>query len=239
MEKLYTVKEIADLLSVSKPTIQRYINTAAIEPDKEENQCRYYNFDKAVKIIKAVNAEFDISRIAADHEALQNDAPQAATPPQNAQNAATEPQNDAPQTATAPQNDAPQTATAPQNDAPQAATPPQNAEIDILKSVIATIQEQLVIKDKQIANMDRQIAAYEDQITDYSKRLKEALELTKGQQYIAAADKTAQIMDKESAGKENIVATNRTDHEIDQPEQPKQEVLQKKKKNFFARLLDL
>ena len=87
--------------------------------------------------------------------------------------------------------------------------------------------------------MDRQIAAYEDQITDYSKRLKEALELTKGQQYIAAADKTAQIMDKESAGKENIVATNRTDHEIDQPEQPKQEVLQKKKKNFFARLLDL
>lgn len=217
MEKLYTVKEIADLLSVSKPTIQRYINTAAIEPDKEENQCRYYNFDKAVKIIKAVNAEFDISRIAADHEAPQNDAPQTATPPQNA----------------------PQTATAPQNDAPQAATPPQNAEIDILKSVIATIQEQLVIKDKQIANMDRQIAAYEDQITDYSKRLKEALELTKGQQYIAAADKTAQIMDKESAGKENIVATNRTDHEIDQPEQPKQEVLQKKKKNFFARLLDL
>ena len=217
MEKLYTVKEIADLLSVSKPTIQRYINTAAIEPDKEENQCRYYNFDKAVKIIKAVNAEFDISRIAADHEAPQNDAPQTATPPQNAQNAATEPQNDAPQTA----------------------TPPQNAEIDILKSVIATIQEQLVIKDKQIANMDRQIAAYEEQITDYSKRLKEALELTKGQQYIAAADKTAQIMDKESAGKENIVATNRTDHEIDQPEQPKQEVLQKKKKNFFARLLDL
>ena len=217
MEKLYTVKEIADLLSVSKPTIQRYINTAAIEPDKEENQCRYYNFDKAVKIIKAVNAEFDISRIAADHEAPQNDAPQTATPPQNA----------------------PQTATEPQNDAPQTATPPQNAEIEILKSVIATIQEQLVIKDKQIANMDRQIAAYEDQITDYSKRLKEALELTKGQQYIAAADKTAQIMDKESAGKENIVATNRTDHEIDQPEQPKQEVLQKKKKNFFARLLDL
>ena len=228
MEKLYTVKEIADLLSVSKPTIQRYINTAAIEPDKEENQCRYYNFDKAVKIIKAVNAEFDISRIAADHEAPQNDAPQTATPPQN----------DAPQAATPPQN-AQNAATEPQNDAPQTATPPQNAEIDILKSVIATIQEQLVIKDKQIANMDRQIAAYEDQITDYSKRLKEALELTKGQQYIAAADKTAQIMDKESAGKENIVATNRTDHEIDQPEQPKQEVLQKKKKNFFARLLDL
>ena len=217
MEKLYTVKEIAELLNVSKPTIQRYINTAAIEPDKEENQCRYYSYDKAVEIIKAVNAEFDISRIAADHEAPQNDAPQTATPPQNAQNTATEPQNDAPQTA----------------------TPPQNAEIEILKSVIATIQEQLVIKDKQIANMDRQIAAYEDQITNYSKRLKEALDLTKGQQYIAAADKTAQIMDKESAGKENIVATNRTDHEIDQPEQPKQEVLQKKKKNFFARLLDL
>ena len=211
MEKLYTVKEIADLLSVSKPTIQRYINTAAIEPDKEENQCRYYNFDKAVKIIKAVNAEFDISRIAADHEAPQNDAPQTATPPQNAQNAATEPQNDAPQTA----------------------TPPQNAEIEILKSVIATIQEQLVIKDKQIANMDRQIAAYEDQITDYSKRLKEALELTKGQQYIAAADKTAQIMDKESAGKENI-NTAAADETITAAADQKE--VQTEKKSFWKRL---
>ena len=211
MEKLYTVKEIADLLSVSKPTIQRYINTAAIEPDKEENQCRYYNFDKAVKIIKAVNAEFDISRIAADHEAPQNEAPQTATPPQNA----------------------PQAATAPQNDAPQTATPPQNAEIEILKSVIATIQEQLVIKDKQIANMDRQIAAYEDQITDYSKRLKEALELTKGQQYIAAADKTAQIMDKESAGKENInaAATDETITAAADLEEVKTE-----KKSFWKRL---
>ena len=211
MEKLYTVKEIADLLSVSKPTIQRYINTAAIEPDKEENQCRYYNFDKAVKIIKAVNAEFDISRIAADHEAPQNDAPQTATPPQNA----------------------PQTATEPQNDAPQTATPPQNAEIEILKSVIATIQEQLVIKDKQIANMDRQIAAYEDQITDYSKRLKEALELTKGQQYIAAADKTAQIMDKESAGKENI-NTAAADETITAAADQKE--VQTEKKSFWKRL---
>ena len=200
MEKLYTVKEIADLLSVSKPTIQRYINTAAIEPDKEENQCRYYNFDKAVKIIKAVNAEFDISRIAADHEAPQNDAPQTATPPQNA---------------------------------PQTATPPQNAEIEILKSVIATIQEQLVIKDKQIANMDRQIAAYEDQITDYSKRLKEALELTKGQQYIAAADKTAQIMDKESAGKENI-NTAAADETITAAADQKE--VQTEKKSFWKRL---
>ena len=191
MEKLYTVKEIADLLSVSKPTIQRYINTAAIEPDKEENQCRYYNFDKAVKIIKAVNAEFDISRIAADHEA-------------------------------------------PQNDAPQTATPPQNAEIEILKSVIATIQEQLVIKDKQIANMDRQIAAYEDQITDYSKRLKVALELTKGQQYIAAADKTAQIMDKESAGKENI--NTAADNETITAAADQKEV-QTEKKSFWKRIL--
>ena len=221
MGKLYTVKEIADLLNVSKPTIQRYINTAAIEPDKEENQCRYYNFDKTVKIIKAVNAEFDISRIAADHEAPPNDAPQTATPPQNA-----------PQTATPPQN-APQAATEPPNDAPQTATPPQNAEIEILKSVIATIQEQLVIKDKQIANMDRQIAAYEDQITDYSKRLKEALELTKGQQYIAAADKTAQIMDKENTGKENINAAA-ADEIITAAADLEEK--QKEKKSFWKRI---
>ena len=211
MEKLYTVKGIAELLNVSKPTIQRYINTAAIEPDKEENQCRYYSYDKAVEIIKAVNAEFDISKIAADHTEPPNDATQTAKPPQNAQNAATEPPNDATQTA----------------------KPPQNAEIEILKSVIATIQEQLVIKDKQIANMDRQIAAYEDQIMDYSKRLKEALELTKGQQYIAAADKTVQIMDKESAGKENI-NTAAVDETITPAADQKE--TQTEKKSFWKRL---
>jgi hypothetical protein len=34
-----------------------------------------------------------------------------------------------------------------------------------------------------------------EQIKDYSDRLKEAMELTKGQQYIAAADKTAGLLE--------------------------------------------
>ena len=38
MDKLYTVKEIADLLQVSKPTVQRAINAAGIEADKEDNR---------------------------------------------------------------------------------------------------------------------------------------------------------------------------------------------------------
>ena len=36
MDKLYTVKEIAELLDVSKPTVQIAINAAAIEADKED-----------------------------------------------------------------------------------------------------------------------------------------------------------------------------------------------------------
>ena len=59
--------------------------------------------------------------------------------------------------------------------------------------MFAALQEQLAIKDKQIAAYEAQIAAKDKQIEDYSQRLKEAMQLTHGQQLITAADKVERI----------------------------------------------
>ena len=44
--KFYTVKEIADILGVSKTTVQKAIKAAAIEFDKVEKNRQYYSFEK-------------------------------------------------------------------------------------------------------------------------------------------------------------------------------------------------
>ena len=46
----FTVKDLAELLGVSKPTIQRAINAAAIEADREDGQTRYYRHASAAAI---------------------------------------------------------------------------------------------------------------------------------------------------------------------------------------------
>ena len=72
----FTVKDLAELLGVSKPTIQRAINAAAIEADREEKQTRYYSFDAAAAISAKVRPDLDFS-------ACVGDATQTETPPQN------------------------------------------------------------------------------------------------------------------------------------------------------------
>ena len=65
MDKLYTVKEIADLLQVSKPTVQRAINAVGIEADKEDNKhSRFYSVEKVRQIILSINADFDVASLA-------------------------------------------------------------------------------------------------------------------------------------------------------------------------------
>ena len=44
--RFYTVKEIADILGVSKTTVQKAIKAAAIEFDKVEKTRQYYSFEK-------------------------------------------------------------------------------------------------------------------------------------------------------------------------------------------------
>ena len=102
-----------------------------------------------------------------------------------------------------------------------------------MRSIVQTIQEQLSVKDQQLAAYEEQLANKDKQIADYSERLKEALELTKGQQYITAADKTVQLMDKENiTDDKEIKVTPAADlEEIEQPEQPI-------KKGWWKNLID-
>lgn len=204
MEKLFTVKEIAELLGVSKPTVQRAINTAAIEADTEDNKhTRSYCYDKTVSIIKSIDANFDLSVLA-----KQTDTP--------------------PKIGETPQQ-------IPPNEAKQTDTPPQTSELELVKSMLATIQEQLAIKDKQIAAFEEQLAIKDKQIEDYSARLAEAMQLTKGQQYIAAADKVERIAAAQASPEgETVIFAEEPVIDTDTPAPQNAEPEQKK--SFWQRL---
>ena len=170
----YTTKQIAELLQVSKPTVQKVINDLSVEPIRKENNNRaYYGHDAAAAIIKQIRPNFDLTVL----EGTQS------TPP---------------------------------NEPPNTAKPP-NEELALLRSMLSVIQEQLQEKDKQLSIKDKQIQ-------DLSDRLAEAMQLTKGQQYIAAADKTTELLeaDNKRSQEEQII--------LDQEEQEDPE----KQSNTFS-----
>lgn len=104
-----------------------------------------------------------------------------------------------------------------------------SSEIELLRSIVQTIQEQLSVKDQQLAAYEEQLVNKDKQIADYSERLKEALELTRGQQYITAADKTVQLMDKENITDDKEIEAAAAD--LEETEQPV-------KKGWWKNLLD-
>ena len=100
-------------------------------------------------------------------------------------------------------------------------------ELDLLQDLIKTIQKELEEKNKQLEIKDKQIQ-------DLSDRLAEAMQLTRGQQYIAAADKTKELIEtKEPA------APAADPEESKVVEQEQQEQPQQKKKGFWARIFGL
>ena len=179
----FTVKDLAKILGVSKPTIQRAINAAAIEASREDTQTRYYDIDAAALISAKVKPDFDFLACVGVPEQLSFDAPHTDTEPKQTAETQFFGENEPPHTDTEPK---------------QTATPTQSESIEFMRAMLTTIQEQLASKDRQIAAYEAQIAMQNEQIKDYSERLKEALNLTRGQQYIAAANKTAELL--EAAG---------------------------------------
>ena len=97
-------------------------------------------------------------------------------------------------------------------------------ELDLLQELVKTIQKELEEKNKQLEIKDKQIQ-------DLSDRLAEAMQLTRGQQYIAAADKTKDLIEAGTPAADP--ATDPDNAEPVEPEQPQ------KKKGFFARLFGL
>ena len=208
MDKLYTVKEIADLLQVSKPTVQRAINAAGIEADKEDNKhSRFYSVEKARQIILSINADFDVASLAKQTDTSETFGE---TPQQT-----------------------------PQNDATQSETPQQTGDLELVKAMLTTLQGQLAAKDKQIAALEEQLVVKDRQINDYSARLAEAMELTKGQQYISAAEKVERIAAAQAApeNEEVIIPVEPVQGE-DTPAPPDGKAeLPPQKKSFWQRLI--
>ena len=205
----FTVKDLAEILGVSKPTIQRAINAAAIEADREDGQTRYYSYAAAAAISAKVKPDFDFSACVGGSDVPPHEPPQTETPQNQTQNTATKPPHEPPQTE----------------------TPPQADSMEFMRAMLTTIQEQLAAKDKQIAAYEAQIAMKDKQIEDYSARLAEAMELTKGQQYIAAADKAAGLLEAAaSQEEEEIIIAAATGTGDEEPIAPA------KKKGFWQKL---
>ena len=214
----FTVKQIAELLSVSKPTVQKAIKELAIEPERaQNNNRRYYSYADTVAIIKAVNPSYDFSLLSEFGAKPQSETAKPQTEPQKTENQTAKPQIE------------------PQNEEEKTAKPPNSEEIDLLKSMLGVIQEQLKEKDKQLAVKDKQIS-------DLSERLAEALQITRGQQYIAAADRTKELLEADTNNKEEDRQEKYTTAAADINESIEQEEVQPlppKKKGFFARLFGL
>lgn len=109
----------------------------------------------------------------------------------------------------------------------------ENEQIEALNKLIEIIQKQLEEKDKQLAVKDKQIQ-------DLSDRLAEAMQLTRGQQYIAAADKTKELLEADTGRRDEegieLDYTTAAPDTKDTGEQEKPQEQPQKKKSFFARL---
>ena len=185
--KFYTVKEIADILGVSKTTVQKAIKAAAIEFDKVEKNRQYYSFEKTKQIIVKVNKDFDLDTLQVGLE-VENSPTKTENQTENSQilteNSPTESENSKTKTENSPTID----------------------------KALEILEKQLDEKDSTIKDLQEKLAAAYSQISEQSKTI---ADLATKAQYITAADKTAQIMDKqqkqeemkESAAAADIVQT--------------------------------
>ena len=223
----YTIKQISEYLEVTKPTVQKIVNDLELEPVRTDNRnCQYYSYQDTVRIIQNRKPDFDLSLLPepqSEAEGLQSETekPQNKTAKTENETEKLENFSEKPQNQTAnPQSEA---------EAEQAHQI-QNGnqrELDLLQELVKTIQKELEEKNKQLEIKDKQIQ-------DLSDRLAEAMQLTRGQQYIAAADKTKELVDKET---NTIDMSPAAVHGHTDPA-PEEEQPQKKK-GFFARLFGL
>ena len=201
--KFYTVKEIADILGVSKTTVQKAIKAAAIEFDKVEKNRQYYSFEKTKQIIVKVNKDFDLGTLQVGLE-VENSPTKTENQTENSQilteNSPTESENSKTQTENSP----------------------------TIEKALEILEKQLDEKDSTIKDLQEKLAAAYSQISEQSKTI---ADLATKAQYITAADKTAQIMDKQQKQEEMKASAAAADIVQTEPqeEQPK---LQKEKKWF-------
>ena len=169
----YTVKEIADLLQVSKTTVQKVIKANNIVYDYVSKNKQYYSYEKAKQIIGLLRKDFDFTKLEISQTKLENKIENSKT------------------------------------------------DIDTVNRMLDMLQQEIEKKDKTIQDLQNKLDKAYTQITDLATKA----------QYITAADKTAQIMDKQQQ-KESIVNAAAANNEESMQQQPQT------KKSFLKRLFN-
>ena len=183
----YTVKEIADLLQVSKTTVQKTIKANNIIYDYISKNKQYYSYDSTKQIIGLLRKDFDFSKLENSQTKLENQIENSQTKIENSE-------------------------TKTENQVENSKT-----DIDTVNRMLDMLQQEIEKKDKTIQDLQNKLDKAYTQITDLATKA----------QYITAADKTAQIMDKQQQ-KETIINAAAVDNEAEP--QPK--------KSFFKRLFN-
>lgn len=230
----YTVKQIAELIGVTKPTVQTAIKRSNIQPQRIDSVHRaFYSLNDTTVIIRSIKPTFDLSVLYDFGEKPPNE-PQKA--PQNKTNDfSVKPPNEKDHNADQEvnrQNEAQKTEKKNRQEENTNAAAADHATDYILNHYIPFLEDQLKAKDQQLAAAHRQIEEKDKQIQELFSRLAQSMDLTKGLQYITAADKMLQA---------NSEAAQRQDQEQQEPQeqevktavkiQDQAEPQQKKKKN--------
>ena len=199
--KDFTVKDIADLLKVSKTTVQKYIKTASIQYDYIERNKQFYGPEKAKEIIKSIKPEFDLSELGFANS--QEETENSKTETENSKTETENSKEKLEKSQTESENSQEKTA---------------NSEIsaDATQRMLDMLQQEIEKKDKMITDLQEKLDKAYDKIADMADKA----------QYITAADKTAQLMDKQQKKEDTeIVSAAAPD-----PEAPEE------KKSFFAKI---
>lgn len=179
--KYYTMKDIADILKVSKTTVRKAIKAAAIDYDKVESNKYFYSIDKTKQIIKNINSDFDLRGLQSDLETENSETKFA--------NSQTETEILTANSQTEIENSKTEFA--------NSQTETENSKT--IEVALNILEKQLNEKDNTIKDLQEKLAAAYTQIGEQSKTI---ADLAAKAQYITAADKTAQLLDKQENNQE-------------------------------------
>ena len=146
MKEFYKVKEIADLLEVSKTAIQNTIKTAGIDYDKKEANKHYYGIEKTKQIIASIRPDFDFSIF--DNSPTETD---------NSQSEKAEKTDNSPTKTANSQSKS-------DNSTNQQIVEELKRTINIFETELKEKNEQLKVKDKQIEALNNTIQMLNDTI---------------------------------------------------------------------------
>ena len=198
----FTVKEIADLLEVSKTTVQKYIKKTRLSYDHISKNKQFYSYDKVRRIIKAIKPDYDLAAFDLENntenskENLENSKAETENSKENLENSKAETEN-------------------------------SKEKQDITEKMLEMLQKEIDKKDQEIKDLRDKLDKAYGTIADMANKA----------QYITAADKTAQIIDKSQVQDEiSQDQEKKNEPAADFPKYDETQQLKETKKGFFSRL---